>query len=705
MRYGSFDDDRREYVITRPDTPLPWVNYLGTEDYFGIISNTSGGYAFYRDARLRRLTRYRYNNAPLDLGGRYLYLRDDRTGDYWSPSWQPVQRDLEEYSCRHGLGYTVIGSSRGGIRVDTLTFVPLGEQLEVWRTTVTNERSEPARLSLFSSVEFCLWDAQDDASNFQRNYSVGEVEVVDGVIYHKSEYRERRDHFAYFACSEPLAGFDTQRDAFLGPYRGWDRPIVVERGASADSIAHGWQPMGSHHVRLELAPGESREVVFVLGYAENPIAEKFDPPGSQTIDKRRVRPVIERWLDPGRVAAALDDLRAYWTDLLGNLQVRTGSEHLDRMVNIWNAYQNMVTFNLSRSASMYESGIGRGIGFRDSNQDLLGFVHMIPGRARERLLDTASTQLPTGGAYHQYQTVHEARQRRRGFRLQRRPALARPRGGRLSQGDRRRDDPRRVRAVRQRARDRDAAVRAPPAGHRLHDRPARSARTPAHRPRRLERLSEPQLLLGHARRILPDDREPRRRRGGIRVHRRAVRPRRRGDGGHRGPAWRRRRARTMPDDERAAGRGGRRARLGRGVVPARLRLLRAASSARRRNTEGQIFIEPQGMCVLAGIGLDRWASRPRARLGPRPARDAARHRPPAAGLHVLPAGAGRDLLLSAGLQGECRHLLPCQPVDHDRGGTPGRRGRGARLLPADQPVGPRGDLARSTAASPTCTRR
>ncbi|MGW4945022.1 GH36-type glycosyl hydrolase domain-containing protein [Actinoplanes sp. NPDC004185] len=405
MRYGHFDDERREYVIDRPDTPLPWINYLGTEAYFGIISNTAGGYSFYRDARLRRLTRYRYNNAPFDLGGRYLYVRDDATGDFWSPTWQPTRSSLDEYECRHGLSYTRVASARGGIRAETLYFAPLGETLEVWRCRVTNERDTAAELSLFSSVEFCLWDAQDDATNFQRNFSTGQVEVADGVIYHKTEYRERRDHFAYFACSEPLAGFDTQRDTFLGAYRGWDQPAAVERGAAFDSVAHGWAPMGSHHVRLSLAPQETREVVFVLGYAENPRTEKFDPPGSQTLNKRHVRPVIERWLRPETVAEGFAALGAYWDRLLGTLSVTTPDLDTDRMVNIWNAYQCVVTFNMSRSASFYESGIGRGMGFRDSNQDLLGFVHMIPERARERILDIAATQLPTGGAYHQYQPL------------------------------------------------------------------------------------------------------------------------------------------------------------------------------------------------------------------------------------------------------------------------------------------------------------
>jgi cellobiose phosphorylase len=405
VRYGHFDDARREYVIERPDTPLPWINYLGTEAYFGIVTNTAGGYSFYRDAKLRRLTRYRYNNAPFDIGGRYLYVRDDADGDYWSPSWQPTRSELDDYECRHGLSYTRISSKRNGVRAETLYYVPLGETLEVWRVRVTNERDTAAELSLFSSVEFCLWDAQEDATNFQRNFSTGQVEVVDGVIYHKTEYRERRDHFAYFACSEPLAGFDTQREAFLGAYRGYDQPVAVERGTASDSVAHGWAPVGSHHVKLSLDPGETREVVFVLGYAENPKSAKFDPPGSQTINKRNVRPVIERWLRPETVEEGLAALNAYWDRLLGGLSVSTPDADTDRMVNIWNAYQNMVTFNMSRSASFYESGIGRGMGFRDSNQDLLGFVHMIPERARERILDIAATQMATGGAYHQYQPL------------------------------------------------------------------------------------------------------------------------------------------------------------------------------------------------------------------------------------------------------------------------------------------------------------
>jgi cellobiose phosphorylase len=405
MRYGYFDDEHREYVITRPDTPLPWINYLGTEEFFGLISNTAGGYSFFRDARLRRLTRYRYNNTPQDMGGRYLYLRDDSSGDYWSSSWMPVRRGLDAYECRHGLGYTRITSSCQGIESQVRYFVPLSERLEIWELSLTNQRTSAADISVFSAIEFALWDAWDDATNFQRNFSTGEVEVEGNVIYHKTEYRERRDHFAFFACSAPLSGFDTQREAFLGSYRGWEAPQVLEQGQSMNSIAHGWQPIGSHHVALHLNPGETRRVIFILGYHENPRDQKFDPPDSQTINKRTVSPLIERYLDPDQVQAAFAALQRYWDDLLGIYQVHTPDEHTNRMVNIWNAYQCMITFNMSRSASYYESGIGRGMGFRDSTQDLLGFVHMVPQRARQRILDVAATQLENGGAYHQYQPL------------------------------------------------------------------------------------------------------------------------------------------------------------------------------------------------------------------------------------------------------------------------------------------------------------
>jgi len=403
MRYGHFDDEQAEYVIERPDTPLPWFNYLGSEAYFGIISNTAGGYSFYRDARLRRLTRYRYNNVPLDSGGRYIYLRDAESGEYWSPSWQPVRAAVEEYSCRHGLGYTTISSKKNGIKASTTYFVPLGQNLEIWKLELKNEKSAPTSLDIFGSVEFCLWDALDDSTNYQRNYSVGEVEVVDGVIYHKTEYRERRNHFAYFTCSEPWTGYDTQREDFLGPYRGWDQPLAVETGHCQNSLALGWAPVGVQQIHVELQPGETKTVIFLLGYQENLQEEKFGADGK--INKSGALQTIQQFLSIEKVNNAFSELCAYWKRLLSQFQVETPDIHTNRMVNIWNAYQCMVTFNMSRSASGFETGVGRGMGFRDSTQDLFGFVHLVPERARERLLDVAATQLENGGAYHQYQPL------------------------------------------------------------------------------------------------------------------------------------------------------------------------------------------------------------------------------------------------------------------------------------------------------------
>jgi len=405
MHYGYFDDVNREYVITQPDTPLPWINYLGMEQYFGLISNTAGGYSFYQDARLRRITRYRYNNVPQDMGGRYIYLRDNSNGTFWSPTWMPTRHAIEDYHCRHGLGYTVISSTYQGIRGEVRYFVPSGQNLEVWDLTVENTSAKPRELSAFSCVEFCLWDAQDDSTNFQRNLNIGEVEVVDSVIFHKTEYRERRNHFAYFACSEPLAGFETQREVFLGPYRGWENPQTVETDISSNSLRVGGSPVGVHHLRFSLLPGEKKRVIFLLGYHENPMDAKFSPPGSQTINKDTATPIITTYLKPEVVDEAFKDLKKAWVDLLKVFQVVSPDEHVNRMVNIWNAYQCMVTFNLSRSASYFESGVGRGMGFRDSNQDLLGFVQMVPDRARQRILDLAATQLENGGAYHQYQPL------------------------------------------------------------------------------------------------------------------------------------------------------------------------------------------------------------------------------------------------------------------------------------------------------------
>lgn len=399
--YGFFDDSNKEYVITTPRTPYPWINYLGDTDYFSLLSNTGGGYSFYKDAKFRRLTRYRYNNVPVDTGGKYFYIKDG--DEAWSPSWKPLKTDLDEYECRHGMGYTRIRGEKNSISSSVLFFVPQGEQLEVQQMTLNNHGDQTKTLKLFSFVEWCLWNAEDDMTNFQRNFSTGQVEVQDSVIYHKTEYRERRDHFAFYAVNTPIQGFDTCRDEFLGEYNGFDAPQVVDEGKPNNSIAHGWSPIGSHYIEVTLEPGESKDYVFTLGYVEMPEEEKWEAPA--VINKTKALAAIARFDSVEKVQAAFKSLNQYWDDLLSKFIVDSDDERLNRGVNIWNQYQNMVTFNMSRSASFFESGIGRGMGFRDSNQDLIGFVHLVPDRARQRILDIAATQFEDGSAYHQYQPL------------------------------------------------------------------------------------------------------------------------------------------------------------------------------------------------------------------------------------------------------------------------------------------------------------
>jgi cellobiose phosphorylase len=402
MQYGYFDDRNKEYVITTPKTPYPWINYLGSQEYFSMISNTAGGYSFYKDAKLRRITRYRYNNVPLDLGGgRYYYINDG--GDVWSPGWAPAKKELENYECRHGMGYTKITGAHGGIETGITFFVPLNTNAEVHKVVVKNTSNQKKRIKLFSFVEWCLWNAWDDQTNFQRNYNTGEVEIKGSVIYHKTEYKERRNHYAFFSVNAPIAGFDSDRESFLGTYNGFENPQAVLAGKSNNSVADGWHPIASHCLEIELEPGEARDYVFLLGYVENSQEEKWE--SKNVINKKKAEEMIKRFSDAEAVDRAFAELGEYWEQLLSKYSVHSSEEKMDRMVNIWNQYQCMVTFNLSRSASYFESGIGRGMGFRDSNQDLLGFVHQIPDRARERIIDLASTQLEDGGAYHQYQPL------------------------------------------------------------------------------------------------------------------------------------------------------------------------------------------------------------------------------------------------------------------------------------------------------------
>jgi len=401
MKYGHFDDKNREYVITNPKTPYPWINYLGNEDFFSLTSNTGGGYTFYKDAKFRRLTRYRYNNVPVDDGGKYFYIKDGDT--VWSPGWKPVKTPLDQYECRHGMSYTRIKGVKNEVEAEVLQFIPLGFWGELQKVRLTNHGSEKKSLKLFSFIEWCLWNAEDDMTNFQRNFSTGEVEIKDSVIYHKTEFKERRNHYAFYSVNQPIQGYDTDRESFVGLYNGFDNPDAVEAGRPSNSVAHGWSPIASHYLEIDLEPGASKEMVFMLGYVEVDESEKWE--SKAVINKKPALSMIEKFNSVEKVDMAFTELRQYWDDLLNTLSVESGDERLDRMVNIWNQYQCMVTFNMSRSASFFESGIGRGMGFRDSNQDLIGFVHQIPDRARERIVDIASTQFEDGSCYHQYQPL------------------------------------------------------------------------------------------------------------------------------------------------------------------------------------------------------------------------------------------------------------------------------------------------------------
>ena len=307
MKYGHFDDEHREYVITNPRTPYPWINYLGNHDFFSLISNTAGGYSFFTDAKYRRITRFRYNNVPIDDGGKYFYIKDGDT--IWSPGWKPVKTELDKYECRHGLSYTCLKSLKNDLEVKVLYFVPLHFWGEVQKVSLRNTSSENKKFKLFSVVEWCLCNAEDDMTNFQRNFSTGEVEIEDSVIYHKTEYKERRNHYAFYSVNADIQGFDTDRDSFIGLYNGFDKPDVVFEGKPKNSEAHGWSPIASHYLEIELKPGESKDLVFLLGYVENEDDNKWE--SKNVINKTPAKEMIAQFDTVDKVDSALKELINY----------------------------------------------------------------------------------------------------------------------------------------------------------------------------------------------------------------------------------------------------------------------------------------------------------------------------------------------------------------------------------------------------------
>jgi cellobiose phosphorylase len=400
---GRFDTAAREYVIATPTTPLPWINYLGGKDFHSLISNTCGGYSFYRDAKLRRITRYRYDSVPLDNTGKYLYVVD---GDApaWNPGWRPTRTPLDAYECRHGLGYSIFSAAKDALHAKLTVLVADDLSVELQALDLSNRSATRKSVRIVSYVEWCQWNAEDDAANLQRTLSLGETYVEDGIVCHMTGYRERRRHYAYHAASVPIIGYESDRDAFLGPYGELASPAALRAGKPSNSLASGWWPIASLVCEITLDPGQKQSIVFATGYAENAAADKWTSTGTPNIAAaKRVAAELRR--DSGFVERELQAQQARWRQLLDVLQATTPEPELDELVNTWNPYQAIVNFHLARSASLFETGRGRGIGFRDSNQDCLGVVHLVPESVRERLKDLAATQRSSGAAYHQYQPL------------------------------------------------------------------------------------------------------------------------------------------------------------------------------------------------------------------------------------------------------------------------------------------------------------
>ena len=401
MKYGYFDKTNKEYVITSYDTPLPWINYLSNGELISLISNHGGGYTFFKDAKYRRLTRFTYNSPSRDNGGRMFYLKDEK--DTFSPCYYPSRTSLDSYECHVGLNYQRFVSTKNDVSMDLLCFIPLNYNVEINKLVIRNNSNKEKKLSLFGGVEFCLWNALDDMTNFQRNFSTGEVEVLQQVIIHKTEYRERRNHFSYFATNVLPKAYQTDRDTFLGVNRDYINPIEVENNKLTNKVASGWSPIAFFQSDLVLKPGEEKTIIYLLGYEENKEDEKFDKDG--LVNKTNALKTINYLFDVNNVDKEFKKINEHWEELLSHYHIESGDDKLDNMVNVWHQYQCMTTYQLSRSASYYESGIGRGMGFRDSCQDLLGFVHLIPSLARERILDIASIMKKDGSTYHQYQPL------------------------------------------------------------------------------------------------------------------------------------------------------------------------------------------------------------------------------------------------------------------------------------------------------------
>jgi len=386
--YGHLDATTHEYVIRRPDTPTPWINYLGQGGYGGIISNTAGGFSFDRDPRERRATRYRYNAIPADQPGRYVYLRDQATGRFWSPTWQPVKGDVEDYECRHGPGYTRIRSSFDGIESELLYFVPPGAghaacPCELWVVRIRNTGRRARRIRTFSYAEFGYFDSVSDQQNLDWSQHIMSSRREGNAVLASTRFRATT---TFLGASEPPVGWTGDRDDFVGRCRDLAAPVVVETGDPTNAGSPRGNTIGSLSHDLELGPGEERRLVYVLGMTDHP---------------EQIATVVARYADRWEVDRAFDDLRADWSEYLGRFSVETPDPEFSEMLNAWNQVQCRTTLNWSRFVSGYETGLGRGMGTRDSAQDTLGTMHSLPAQARGTLTRTWALQFRDGHTWHQ----------------------------------------------------------------------------------------------------------------------------------------------------------------------------------------------------------------------------------------------------------------------------------------------------------------
>lgn len=384
MRYGHFDNERREYVIERPDVPVSWTNYLGIKDLCTVISHNAGGYSFYQNAEHKRITRFRANGVPLDRPGHYVYLRDDDTGDYWSVSWQPVGKNLEQarYECRHGLSYSKFSCDYSGIQAEQTLFIPPEDDVELWDVKIRNTGVAPRRLSVLGYLEFSFHHIEIDNQNLQMSLYASGSSFLDGIIEYDFYYEPTTFH--YFAANFEPDGFDSMRDTFLGNYRTETNPIAVERGQCQGSVELGGNHCGALHKRVTVAPGEEVRLVFMLGVGA----------------RAKGQEMRAKYEQPANIDQAFADLKAYWDRKLAVFQCKTPHAGLDTMANIWTLYQAETCVVWSRFASFIEVGGRVGLGYRDTSQDVMAVVHTNPQKCRQRIVELLKAQVSMGYGLH-----------------------------------------------------------------------------------------------------------------------------------------------------------------------------------------------------------------------------------------------------------------------------------------------------------------